>query len=225
MTTEMRYPWRQNSQVFEERAAEYDSWFEDSLLFDIELAAMQKVITAQQRPWIEIGVGPGRFAQRLGTDIGIDPAPAALRIAAKRGIVPVAGIGEQLPLANGVAGTVSLLFTLCFLASPQAVFKECHRILRPGGHFLVGFIPARSAWGNMIARKKADQHPYYRHAHCKTVAETTQLLTQTGFALLQGCSTLYQPPDNITRFEEPRTGADENAGFCILTATRRNSNT
>jgi len=223
MASAIRYPWRQNSLVFEERADEYDSWFENSLLFDIELAALQQVIAAKPRPRVEIGVGPGRFAERLGMDIGIDPAPAALRLAAKRGITPMAGIGEEIPLADGMAGTVFLLFTLCFLASPKTVFTECHRILQPNGQIVVGFIPARSAWGKMVARKKAARHPYYQRALCRTVAETVHLLKQTGFTILEGCSTLYQQPDAISQFEEPRSGTDENAGFCVLTATRRNS--
>ena len=33
--------WRQAARVFQERAAEYDNWYEDSLLFATELAALQ----------------------------------------------------------------------------------------------------------------------------------------------------------------------------------------
>lgn len=224
MEQRKRYPWRQRCQVFEERAEEYDNWFENSLIFDIELAALRSVTPDPLRPWVEIGIGPGRFAVGLGTDIGIDPATAALHFAARRGIATIAGIAEELPLADASMGTVSMLFTLCFLASPKDALTECHRILRPEGMLLIGFIPARSAWGDMLARKKKARHPYYRHVRCKTAAETISLLHRAGFSVVKGCSTLFQPPDQVTRFEEPRSEPDEMAGFCVVTATKRNSN-
>ena len=215
--------WRRNCQVFEERAEEYDSWFEHSLLFDIELAAIRKLAVSLPRPWVEIGVGPGRFAARLGTEFGIDPAPAALRIAAGRGITPIAGIGEQLPLADASMGTLSMLFTLCFLTSPETALAECFRVLRSKGILLLGFIPAHSRWGRSLAAKRDKQHPYYRYTRCRTVAETRQLLDQAGFFILRGYSTLYQNPEAVSSFEEPQSGLDEKAGFCVLTATRRKS--
>ncbi len=223
MESEKQNSWRRNCQVFEERAEEYDSWFEHSLLFDIELAAIQKLAVSLPRPWVEIGVGPGRFAARLGTEFGIDPAPAALRIAMGRGIMPIAGIGEQLPLADASTGTVSMFFTLCFLSNPATALAECFRVLRPEGILLLGFIPAHSPWGRSLAAKKDRQHPYYRYVQCKTVAETRQLLDQAGFSILRGYSTLFQNPDTVSSLEEPHPGLDEKAGFCVLSATRRKS--
>ena len=34
---------RQSAAVFEERAAEYDRWFENSLLYEVELAALRDI--------------------------------------------------------------------------------------------------------------------------------------------------------------------------------------
>ena len=89
--------YRQAAHVFQERAAEYDSWYEDSLLFATELAALQQIASPLPGPKLEIGAGPGRFAEPLGVSVGIDPAPAALQRGLKRGIICVAAIGEQLP--------------------------------------------------------------------------------------------------------------------------------
>ncbi len=58
--------WRQAARVFDERAAEYDAWFEGSLLFAIEREALQELATPLLGPKLEIGVGPGRFAEALG---------------------------------------------------------------------------------------------------------------------------------------------------------------
>ena len=61
--------WRQAAGVFDERAAEYDGWFEDSLLFAIERGALQELDTPLLDPKLEIGVGPGRFAEASGRGV------------------------------------------------------------------------------------------------------------------------------------------------------------
>ena len=42
--------WRQAARVFQERADEYDSWYEDSLLFTTELSALQQIATPLPDP-------------------------------------------------------------------------------------------------------------------------------------------------------------------------------
>lgn len=217
----MKKTWQQTSRVFNERAAEYDGWFENSLLFDIELAALQELATDLPSPRIELGVGPGRFARQLDIGIGIDPAPAALLIAAERSILGIAGVGEYLPLQTASVGTLSILFALCFLTDPLRVFKECSRVLRSDGLLLVGFIPASGAWGEALTEKKKQKHPFYRHADFKTIGETKHLLEQAGFEVTGSRSTLRQSPKTLKDFEQPQPGVDERAGFCVLAAGKR----
>ena len=57
---------QQSDNVFQERADEYDSWYENSLLFATELAAIQQITTPLAKPRLELGVGPGRFAAQVG---------------------------------------------------------------------------------------------------------------------------------------------------------------
>ena len=73
--------WRQAAGVFDERAAEYDAWFENSLLFAIERAALQELATPLLDPKLEVGVGPGRFAEALGVEFGVDSALGPLAFA------------------------------------------------------------------------------------------------------------------------------------------------
>lgn len=105
--------WRKAAQVFDERAAEYDAWFDESLLFAIELAALQELATPLLGPKLEIGVGPGRFAEALGVEFGVDPALAPLALAKKRGVRvsqemehSQAGLVSQAGFAILVAGAV-----------------------------------------------------------------------------------------------------------------------
>ena len=49
---------------FDILASEYDAWFEQEgkLVFDIEVKAFQEVLPLLPGPWLEVGVGSGRFA-------------------------------------------------------------------------------------------------------------------------------------------------------------------
>lgn len=213
--------WRQTSRVFQERADEYDSWYEDSLLFTIETLALQQIALPLPRPAIEIGSGPGRFAQQLGVTVGLDPAPAALQHGLKRGIMGVAAVGEQLPLKPGTTGTVYLLFTLCFLAQPEVVLRQCLQALKSDGRLVIGQVPAFSPWGRQLEQKKKQGNPYYRHARFYTVAETLQMLDREGFSLLESYSTLFQAPGSVTDNETAQPGINEQSGFCILVAGKK----
>lgn len=206
--------------VFHERAREYDSWFENSLLFDIELAAVRQALDGCLAPRLEIGCGPGRFSRALGVQFGIDPAEAALQLASRRAVLTAAGIGEQLPVRSASMATVIVLFTLCFVQNRKQVLRECYRVLRPGGRLVLGIIPASSPWGKLLADKGAQGHPYYRHARFLELDEVDTLLRNTGFTPAGTISTLFQRPENLEQLEKPRSGADRRAGFCAITACR-----
>ena len=203
---------------FHTRAQEYDEWFDSSPLFAIELAALQSIQTKLSRPFLEVGAGPGRFAQALGIEFGIDPALSPLQLARHRSIISINGIGEQLPVRSQSIGTIFLLFTLCFLEDPVVAFKEFYRALKPRGHFVIGLIPAGSDWGKHLNQKGKNDHPFYRYAHFRTIEDTTYLLAEQGFQVGEAWSTLFQPPSSQLHHEQPRIGAHEEAGFCILTS-------
>ncbi len=210
--------WRQVAQPFDERAAEYDAWFENSLLFAIERAALQELITPLMGPKLEIGVGPGRFAEALGVEFGVDPALAPLALAKKRGIQVSQAVGEALPYAGQSMRTVLLLFTYCFLADPLPVLEECRRILKPGGHLVLGVIVADSPWGRMLRQKKEAGHPFYQQARFYDPSEVEQCLGECGFAVEERRSSLIQPPEALQEMEHSQAGLISQAGFAILVA-------
>lgn len=213
--------WKTASQPFNERAEEYDNWFENSTLFDIELAALTAITENLPHPRLEIGVGPGHFAQTLKVGIGIDPAISALQLASRRSIIAINGIGENLPFQTGSMGTAFILFTLCFLSEPVTVFKECSRIIKPDGRMVIGLIPALSSWGKMLAEKGKNNHPFYRHARMRTIAESLKFLRINGFTVRESWSTLLQNPGDKIAFETPRQGMNEHAGFCVLVTSKK----
>ncbi len=153
--------------------------------------------------------------------MGIDPAHAPLLRAGKRGIIGISGIGEQLPLQSNSAGTVFMLFTLCFVVDPILVFAECQRILKPGGHLVVGQIPTHSSWGKALLKKKKEGNPFYEHARFYSVQEAVAMIEAAGFVMRERYSTLLNPPGTISEQEEIADSATEEAGFCVLVSEAR----
>lgn len=212
--------WRQASQVFDQRAEEYDSWFEDSMLFDIELAALKEIHAPILGPKLEIGVGSGRFARAMNVTFGVDPAITPLLISQKRGIRVIQSTGEELPVAGNVMGTVFLLFALCFISDPMLVFIECSRVLKEGGHLVIGMIPSTGPWGQALQEKKKKGHPFYEYARFYDPAEVDMMLEDAGFCLVEKRSSLFQLPDNVQEFEHSIPGSLREAGFQIIVARK-----
>jgi ubiquinone/menaquinone biosynthesis C-methylase UbiE len=223
MTKSTTFPrgWQQASRVFQERADEYDSWYDNSMLFANELSALQQITLPLAGPIMEIGAGPGRFAEQLAVTIGIDPAPATLQRAQKRGIMGIAGIGEQLPIRSKTVGTVFILFTLCFLVDPPLVLDECRRILKKDGHLVIGQVPALSAWGRLLDKKRENGNEYYKYARFYSISDTLTMLEQANFTLQDSHSTLLQPPGKTVATETSQPGINEQAGFCVLVAEKQ----
>ena len=212
---------REIVEVFHDRAHEYDGWFEESLVYKNELAALKDLHTALSGPKFEIGVGPGRFAGDLGVSFGLDPAEGPLRIAMTRGVSPCRAVGEALPLRDRCVSTLYILFTFCFLQDPGKVLKECCRVLKGKGHLVLGVIPNSSPWGQALLRKKEEGHPFYRHATFYSTDEVLGLLEESGLNVVESRSGLLQPPDSLKGLEKSIKGIHSQAGFVVMCTAKK----
>jgi SAM-dependent methyltransferase len=210
---------------FDDLAMEYDAWFdgEGSLVFSIEVQAFRELLPSLPKPWLEIGVGSGRFAQALGIETGVDPSVKLIQIAKHRGINALLGRGEQQLFSPESFGTVFLIVTLCFLDSPLDVLKEANRILMPGGKIVLGLVLRESPWGELYQRKKVKGHRFYRYATFFSCDEAVRLLVKAGFATEKIVSTLFQKPDKVHGMEQPKEGYHPNAGFTIIVGAKSDS--
>ncbi len=214
------------AKVFSRHAADYDKWFDDHggrLLFDSEVRAIRVLMKDMVAPFLEIGVGSGRFAEALGIHYGIDPAEALLEIANKRGIKVKKAVGEKLPFSNGFFGGVFLLFTLCFVKEPRRVIAEARRVLKKDGRMILGIINKDSFWGKFYQKKKAEGHSLYRHARFYSVKDVVGLLEKAGMTIEAFSSTLCQAP-SAKPYEEPAYDyLIEDAGFICVRARKANN--
>ncbi len=207
---------------FDDLASAYDAWFEEEgrLIFDIEVQAFQEVLPSLPKPWLEIGVGSGRFAQALGIETGIDPSVKLLKMARRRGITTFLGKGEQTSFDKKSYGTIFLIFTVCFLDDTLAVLKEAHRILEPDGKIVFGLVLKESPWGRFYEQKKRKGHRFYKYAYFHRYDDFTKLLEQADFTIERVISTLFQKPGKVEHVESPRNGYNPDAGFTILVARK-----
>ncbi|MFC1963881.1 class I SAM-dependent methyltransferase [Chloroflexota bacterium] len=208
---------------FYKLASEYDAWFngDGNLIFFIEAQAFRTLLPDLPKPWLEIGVGSGRFAQALGIGTGIDPSRRLVEMAIKRGINAFDSRGEQRFFDEESFGTVFLIVTLCFLDSPLAVLKEANRILTPDGKMVLGLVLKESPWGQFYQKKKAEGHRFYRYANFYSCDEIVNLMVQAGFVTEKIISTLFQKPENVQHVEEPKEGYFPDAGFTIIVAGKK----
>jgi len=208
--------------LFDNLALAYDAWFEGEgkLTFAIETRAFQEVLPSLPKPWLEIGVGSGRFAQALGIESGLDPSIRMLEIARRRGIMTYLGRGEQLPFEDASFGAVFLITTLCFCDSPPDVLKEIHRVTVPNGKIALGTVLRESPWGKFYQQKREKGHRFYKYVTFYSYDEVVRLLEEAGFLIEKVVSTLFQKPDRVEHMESPRSGYSADAGFTVIVACK-----
>ena len=217
-------PWHVmgTAELFDRLASRYDAWYEGpagAAVFPSEVACLRPLLAGLPRPWVEIGVGSGRFAGALRVEAGLDPAAAPLVLARSRGVAVVRGVGERLPFRDGVFGAALIVVTMCFADDPAALVAEARRVIREDGAVVLGEVFAESAWGRFYQRKGLAGHPFYSAARFLTRDQTLALVDGAGLRVRAARSVLYQPPCDTPLPETPRGGEGPEAGFVCWQAT------
>jgi ubiquinone/menaquinone biosynthesis C-methylase UbiE len=200
--------------VFDLSAREYDAWYEKyPLAYESEVALLRMFIPGKGLG-LEIGVGSGRFAAALGIRYGVDPSKAMLAIACQRGVRGIPALGEYLPFRSAAFDYVAIIFTLCFVRDPRAVFREARRVLKKRGKMVVGTIDKDSFLGTEYQRKKEG---FYRHARLFTIKELKVFFRAAGFRNIDYGQTLAIHPKRLVTVEEPQQGVGAGS-FVVMSA-------
>ena len=205
------------NQVFDSYASEYDAWYDTEAgkaIFAMEVDCLKPLLHRFGRPYLEVGVGSGRFAQALVIEYGVEPAPALAHMAKARGVKVTEATGEELPFPDEMFGGLFMVFTLCFLDKPQKALQEAWRVLQPEGGLVLGLLLRDSPWAEFYAGKGREGHPIYSKARFLSKAEIENLLQVCGFKVPDYRSTLFQPPGLSSYYhEQPTDSYAESAGF------------
>ena len=139
---------------------------------------------------LEIGFGHGRTIDHVaalvseGFVAGIDLSEEMLRMASRRNRRWIAagrveleqGDSARLPYNDGRFDKAYSVHTLYFWSDPARNLREIHRVMKPGGCFVLGFRPAEDT---MAAEFPATVYRFY------SVDEVVGLLAQAGFASIE----------------------------------------
>jgi len=213
-------------EVFDREAARYDAWFDSErgrTIFESEVACLRRLCEGLRRPWLEVGVGTGRFAEALEIDIGVDPSRGALVLARARGVRVLTARGQDLPFQDGEFGAVFVVVTICFADDPEGLLREAARVAGEDGAVVLGIVTAGSPWGRAHAAKAREGHAFYSHARFFALDELEDMARGAGLAFERCVSTLFRGPgDGPLETETPREGGHEEAGFAAILCRARN---
>jgi SAM-dependent methyltransferase len=194
--------------AFDKNVEQYEQWFIDHpLAYVSELHAVRELLPAKGNG-LEIGIGTGRFAAPLGITKGIEPSSAMAAVARKKGIEVIPGVAENLPFPDQEFDFVLMVTTVCFLDDVDMAFREAHRVLKPGGAFVVGFVDRESSLGREYVQRK-DKSLFYKDAKFNSVNEIVDHLRQAGFADFALRQTLFKPIAQMETIDPVKEGSGE----------------
>jgi len=141
---------------------------------------------------LDVGCGNGGFAdgleEAIAYYIGVDPArEMLLQGRSRQRNVYVQGVGEMLPIAEGIADVVVLKTVLTHCYSPEEVMRESARVLKPGGISIISTANVRAwyhpfrRWRRRFAGRRGMPDG---HLHAFDEASLTRLVTDCGLCLL-----------------------------------------
>lgn len=203
---------------FEAHHERYERWFEEHRAAYVSELLALRTFVPWEAPGLEIGVGTGRFAAPLGVPVGLDPSEAMLARAAARGIRTVKGVAEALPFPDGWFDHALVVTTICFVDSPRAMLAEAHRVLRPGGKLVIGFIDRESELGQSYLERRHGS-VFYRDAVFHSANEVDDLLQDENFVVRAWGQTLFRPLAEMEDIEPVRSGTGSGA-FVVVSAER-----
>lgn len=128
-----------NCKDFERYMMKYPDLYKD-------LASIVKeTISSVKKPVIiDLGVGPGLLSKELtqripsGKIIGIDPSKSMLKRASENAnIQTYQGSSINIPLEDNASDVIVTRFSLTYWDDPETAFLEIHRVLKPGGFFII----------------------------------------------------------------------------------------
>ena len=152
---------------------------------------------------LDLATGTGRFARPVaqhlkgGKIIGLDEALAMLRVAKEQkekeaipGFLSTAGVAEAFPFLDGTFDRAFTAFALHHFGRPPLMMREAHRVLRPGGRFVIldpvvvtAEYPLDEAIHNLINQILRSAHGDYFHYH--SAEDIRDLLTRAGFGIIR----------------------------------------
>ena len=133
---------------------------------------------------LELGSGAGHLLAEMNqlgwSTEGVDVDPAAVKTAREKGLKVNLGQLEDLAYPDNYFDAICMSHVIEHLHNPGRILKECHRILKPGGHLSLITPNAESLCHRWFGSSWFALEPP-RHLHIFTVETMRLLLGRSGF--------------------------------------------
>jgi SAM-dependent methyltransferase len=134
--------------------------------FDNDYGPLHPLLSRYRGTILDLGGGAGITTRYLDRDthyISVDPSLMWLGeewmpFSGAPSVEPrafVRGTGEALPIASRSVDVVLALWSINHVDSPETIFDEVWRVLRPGGYFLVVPEDVEPRWSDLPARLRS----------------------------------------------------------------------
>jgi len=100
---------------------------------------------------------------------------------------------EHLPFPAGQFDVVTAVTILCFVDDARPVFREVARVLRPGGHLVIGELGRWSTWAAARRIRAWLGSRLWRHARFRTADELQGLAEQAGLVVNMVRGAIFYP--------------------------------
>jgi len=187
--------------IFDKYYNQYDRWFkENESIYLSELNAIKHFIPKNKKG-LEVGVGTGRFAGRLGIKYGIEPSKQMAKIAIQRGIKVFKGVAEKLPFEDESFEFLLFVTTFCFIRNVSKALKEARRVLKRNGFIVIGFLDKSSELGKEFLKKRKNSK-FYIEANFYSTEKVIELLEMAGFHDFSLLQTVFNKENKYQKFKK-----------------------
>jgi SAM-dependent methyltransferase len=137
-----------------------------------------------------------RGARVTGIDVDPNVLVAGRERAAADGVTPDLRQGDirALPFADDSFDIVLAVTVLCFLDDAAQAVREMARVLRPGGHLVIGELGRWNLWAARRRMRGWLGSRTWRSARFRTVQTLKALLANAGLAVTTARGAVYYPP-------------------------------
>lgn len=211
----------ETTEIFDKHVKKYEKWFDDHrMAYQSEVLALKEHFSElpENIRGIEVGLGTGRFSEPLGIKEGIEPSVEMAEKAIKRGIEIMKGTAERLPY-SALQFDFVLFVTICYFKNVKKAFQEAHRVLKPKGSVIIGFLDSEQSVAKSYMEKKQKSN-FYKEARFYSANHVKNLLEKTGFEKLVFSQTLFGELDDINEIQRPKPGFGEGS-FVVVKATKK----
>ncbi len=210
-----------NTEIFDEYVEQYEAWYKKyPEVYESEIEALKEqfLTLPENIRGIEVGIGTGRFAKPLGIKEGIEPSLEMAKKAINRKIEVLQGVAEYLPYRDLQFDFV-LLVTICHLDNVKLAIEEAHRVLKPKGSIIIGFLDNDQPIANEY-KERRDRSTFFNNARFYSIKRIKQIIEETGFKNLIFNQTLFGNLDTIREVQLPKPGYGEGS-FVVVKATKK----